>query len=829
MKKFKRAQAENQASIQRYLNKNTIESSSDDDDDDDDEEKINNNSERLQQAVNKTLSSYQCEGGDGEKTLSYLTEIFQSGGAVCLICISTVKKSDPIWSCGTCYSFMHLMCIQHWIRDSLMYKHEKGIDKLWACPKCRQEYSESEAPTNYFCFCGKTINPPYQPWMIPHSCEETCGKLLQPECGHVCVLLCHPGPCPPCPKMVSTSCYCGKKGAQPRRCNAKFWSCGSPCAKNLPCKHKCPEICHSGACPPCINSVTVPCHCADQIATRMCRESIWNCEKLCGRLLPCRIHKCSGFCHLPTDCGECPLAKNRTCPCGKKRYQVSCTQPTVPTCGDTCNKLLDCKSHFCNMRCHPDACGQCLEVVTKQCRCGSFTKEIACTKDFHCNKKCTQIRQCGRHPCNKKCCDCIATNNYNVCEKTCDNLLNCRKHKCPARCHSGPCYPCPRTVVIQCRCGGSQITVPCGTTKRIKPPKCTKLCKIPPDCHHTKRESHKCHQGPCPPCRKICGLVYKKCGHDCKVVCHQNVWVKVLVNGSHQPAGPWETPKEAMQLKTFPCPPCEVSVMVTCLGGHETKPWPCYKAVPTSCLRECGQLLKCSNHACELLCHKLNDGPGSNELCKQCELPCLLPRPQGCSHACPKPCHPAPCPACKQIVKIPCHCGINSLYKRCSELTSATLDQKNELLKCGNQCPKNYACGHRCIDNCHPGSCRSKENCNKRVKITCSCTRIKKNFMCVDVQKGNAVVACDDHCEALKIEKERLREAELEKKKREEEIKNRKEIEKFERKFKPRRKSVKSDENLDQGQKNDYIFLKFMILGVCLTLLAWITTVYFNQ
>lgn len=95
MKKFKRAQAENQASIQRYLNKNTIESSSDDDDDDD-EDKITNNSERLQQAVNKTLSSYQFEGGDSEKTLSYLTEIFQSGGAVCLICISTVKKSDPV-------------------------------------------------------------------------------------------------------------------------------------------------------------------------------------------------------------------------------------------------------------------------------------------------------------------------------------------------------------------------------------------------------------------------------------------------------------------------------------------------------------------------------------------------------------------------------------------------------------------------------------------------------------------------------------------------------------------------------------------------------------
>lgn len=165
-------------------------------------------------------------------------------------------------------------------------------------------------------------------------------------------------------------------------------------------------------------------------------------------------------------------------------------------------------------------------MVKKVCRCESFSKEIACGKEFHCNRKCTQMRLCGRHPCNKKCCDCLIKNNFNICEKTCDTMLNCRKHKCSAPCHSGPCYPCPRTIVIQCRCGGSKITVPCGTVKKIKPPPCNRLCKIPPICHHPKRESHKCHQGACPPCKKVCAIKLR-CGHTCPAVCHTKVWMKV--------------------------------------------------------------------------------------------------------------------------------------------------------------------------------------------------------------------------------------------------------------------------------------------------------------
>lgn len=60
-------------------------------------------------------------------------------------------------------------------------------------PKCRSQYSQRNIPTRYLCFCGKKIDPEFDPWLPPHSCGEVCGRKLQPLCGHSCLLLCHPG------------------------------------------------------------------------------------------------------------------------------------------------------------------------------------------------------------------------------------------------------------------------------------------------------------------------------------------------------------------------------------------------------------------------------------------------------------------------------------------------------------------------------------------------------------------------------------------------------------------------------------------------------------
>ncbi len=40
--------------------------------------------------------------------------------------------------------------------------------------------------------------------IVPHSCGEHCHKPLR--CEHSCKLLCHPGPCPPCPQVRPLAC-----------------------------------------------------------------------------------------------------------------------------------------------------------------------------------------------------------------------------------------------------------------------------------------------------------------------------------------------------------------------------------------------------------------------------------------------------------------------------------------------------------------------------------------------------------------------------------------------------------------------------------------------
>lgn len=82
-----------------------------------------------------------------------------------------------------------------------------------------------QIPERYYCFCKKEINPPNLIWHVPHSCGNMCRKDLQ--CGHQCVLLCHPGPCPPCAQMVSISCECGQSPPRTVRCIQKLWKCAN--------------------------------------------------------------------------------------------------------------------------------------------------------------------------------------------------------------------------------------------------------------------------------------------------------------------------------------------------------------------------------------------------------------------------------------------------------------------------------------------------------------------------------------------------------------------------------------------------------------------------
>ena len=182
------------------------------------------------------------EGGEGNNNDEILNNVFagydsklvsssraaeaiQAGkGSPCLICISGLKRNDAAWSCDSCFCTFHLNCIQQWANDCIFQQKNQlelaggeeiigGNTQLqWACPKCR--FERSELPRKYTCYCGKVDDPAFDPWILPHSCGETCGKPLKGpstgKCGHKCLILCHPGPCPPCP-VVSHPLFFGLK------------------------------------------------------------------------------------------------------------------------------------------------------------------------------------------------------------------------------------------------------------------------------------------------------------------------------------------------------------------------------------------------------------------------------------------------------------------------------------------------------------------------------------------------------------------------------------------------------------------------------------------
>ena len=116
-----------------------------------------------------------------------------------------------------------------------------------------------------------------------------------------------------------------------------------------------------------------------------------------------------------------------------------------------------------------------------------------------------------------------------------------------------------------------------------------------------------------------------------------------------------------------------------------------------------------------------------------------------------------------------------------------------------------YTCGHRCVENCHSGPCPNPEACSKKVKVFCKCKRIKKDFPCIAVRTGTITVDCDNVCRKIKEEQDKQREIEMARKRQEEEARNQLEVEKFERKFKPRRKGkgrTQMSDDLDTGRSS---------------------------
>eukprot|EP01137_Pigoraptor_chileana_P034715 Opistho-2@27672 len=453
--------------------------------------------------INATFKNYRGVAGSDaqaqiERTRQLVHDACTAGSQVCLVCIGSIRRADAVWNCSVCFCMYHITCVQAWVRDGIARKEletaanpdlrevgarsdQRDRPRVWCCPKCRAEYDiQTHQPSKYVCFCGKAVDPSPDPWLVPHSCGEVCGRALPGGCGHRCLLLCHPGPCPPCPQMLALPCHCGKLSAQ-RRCGSKPHSCSSVCAKVLGCgEHRCDKVCHAGVCDECRRTSVQKCRCGKASQLRACNDADYMCGSPCGKTLSCGFHACDKICHVGA-CGSCKMEGARSCPCGKKSAVLACTDPDVDPCGDSCGRTLACGVHLCVRRCHRGPCDICRHEVERTCRCGATRRRAQCCEgSFQCERKCGRTKECGRHTCKRRCCD----GNCPPCEETCGRRLACGNHKCAAPCHSGPCYPCQLTIPVTCRCERSVIEVPCGGEAAAKPPKCRHACSVPTECDH---------------------------------------------------------------------------------------------------------------------------------------------------------------------------------------------------------------------------------------------------------------------------------------------------------------------------------------------------------
>jgi len=327
------------------------------------------------------------------------------------------------------------------------------------CPECSMMVDKIT-----HCPCGKTtlteLNTRYN--LEPRKsclddvplCGQVCGKVLScgpPSSPHKCPVLCHSGPCPPCPLNTSVKCRCGNMD-QELPCaelttRADDARCGKRCQKRRSCgKHKCGELC--------------------------CILIEHECNLQCGRLLSCGLHRCERSCHR----GNCHTCHNvsfdeLTCHCGASVMYppIACgTRP--PECKEICRRNHSC-GHPVTHNCHSEEkCPPCTHLTSKLCYGGhEERKNVAClVEGISCGKPCGKQIDCGKHYCIKPCH--AGPCKTSACIQPCKTMRPCG-HICGAPCHDGPCpeIPCTTQIKILCDCGNRKANVPCsdGTFSRV--------------------------------------------------------------------------------------------------------------------------------------------------------------------------------------------------------------------------------------------------------------------------------------------------------------------------------------------------------------------------
>ena len=124
-RKFVEACAEIKANVQKHVAKMGQEAA------DDSEESEGEGTANDSEIISSIFVGYRKAGAEATKTEQVLKDSMKTGAMVCLICISSIKKNEAIWSCSEkCYCSFHLNCIQRWAKDSIYFQSEAAADHL---------------------------------------------------------------------------------------------------------------------------------------------------------------------------------------------------------------------------------------------------------------------------------------------------------------------------------------------------------------------------------------------------------------------------------------------------------------------------------------------------------------------------------------------------------------------------------------------------------------------------------------------------------------------------------------------------------------------------
>jgi hypothetical protein len=205
-----------------------------------------------------------------------------------------------------------------------------------------------------------------------------------------------------------------------------------------------------------------------------------SCTKICNRLKKCG-HTCNSVCH-ESVCPPCSVTHELICGCGRNEYKIYCGETVsddvknvVSSCGQQCNKLLNCQKHACQRSCHHGKCKKCSVVHEQKCHCGSTVEQRTCSssKSFSCKIPCTKVLPCN-HICSKKC----HPGSCDKCSFPCDQIRTNCGHKCIRKCHTRNCneFACGVLVEMKCPCERISAQVKCSNLTKVQQIQCNDIC-----------------------------------------------------------------------------------------------------------------------------------------------------------------------------------------------------------------------------------------------------------------------------------------------------------------------------------------------------------------